>query len=178
MKLRTFAGAAMALAVAAFALIAPLAIDTMPGIAAYAADQVVTTTTSVPWGDWLAAVLSHTETVIIAVLGGVATWAIAKLPGSLGPLVHMLLTEQVLTRAVDYAIGAAQGAVKGKTADLRTTNAILAQAEAFVVHNAPQLAGKLGDTLMPKLFARLSAAGVVAPDVTAASVRAAVPGTS
>jgi hypothetical protein len=176
MKLRTIIGAAMALAVASFALVAPLAIDSAPIIAvhAFAADQV-TTTTSVPWGDWIAALLSHTETLIIAVLGVVATWAIAKLPASLGPIVHALLTEQVLNRAVDYGIGAVAGAVKGKTADLQTTNAVLAQAEAFAVHNAPALVNKLGDTLLPKLFARVSAAGIVGPDVTAASVGAAVP---
>lgn len=176
MKFRTLAGAATALALASFALIAPVAIDISPITAtqAFAADQV-TTTTSVPWGDWLAAILSHAETGIIAVLGVVATWAIAKLPASLGPVAHMLMTEQVLNRAVDYAIGAVAGAVKGKTVDVRTTNVLLAQAEAFVVANAPALASKLGDTLLPKLFARLSAAGVVPPEATASAVGAAVP---
>ena len=140
---------------------------------ALAADTA--STVSIPWGDWLVALLAYFQPAVITFALALVTWAVAKIGGPIGDLIKAAITEQTLSRAVDYALGAVNGAAKGKVLDLTTSNAVLGQAEAYVIANAPALASKLGELLLPKLYARLSAAGVLPPDATATLAGAALP---
>lgn len=120
---------------------------------AYAADAVAV---SIPIGDWISSALVDLASVLVAM----ASWAVAKWAP---PLVRTYLTEQLLQRAVDYAIAAVKGAAKGKVLTLPVANAVLAEAAQYAVEHAPPTAKWIGDTLKPKLIARLGAAGVL-PD--------------
>ena len=75
------------------------------------------------------------------------------------PLVRQYLTDQVIERAVHYALGRIEGAAAGKELDLKTSNEVLAAAEQYTVTLAPKVAVWLGDKLKPLLLAKLSALG-------------------
>jgi hypothetical protein len=121
----------------------------------------------IPWGKWLAQALANVQSLAVAFVAAVvARWAPAY--------VKSLLTEQVVTRAVDYAFGAVAGAVQGKTLDVATTNALINAAANYAIANEPKIAAKLGDLLRPTILAKLSALGVVPADATAAQVGASV----
>ncbi len=141
---------------ATLALMAPLVVSLPP--AAYAADNVV-----VPVGDWIGQASGAIASIAVAVL----SWIAAKwLPA----WVRTYLTEQLLSRAVDYGIAAVAGAAKGKVLEIPVANAVLREAAIYAVDHAPTTAKWLGDTLTPKLIARLSAAGVLPAEVSATSL--------
>jgi hypothetical protein len=123
---------------------------------------------AIPYGDWIASLLAGLRDLLIAI----AMVAVARfLPAA----IRQYLTNEVLAKAVDYAIAAVDGATKGQTLSLPATSAVLAAAENYVVASAPGLAATLGPLLRAKLLAHISAATPVASNVTAASVAAAVP---
>ncbi len=123
---------------------------------------------SVPIGDWIASVLGWARDGMIALaMAVVARYVPAPL--------RQYLTNQVLAKAVDYAIAAVDGAEKGKTLDLPVTSAVLTVAEKYVIASAPGLAARLGPILRSMLLARVSAATPVAANVTATDLAAALP---
>jgi hypothetical protein len=123
---------------------------------------------AIPYGDWIASLLSWARDFFIALAMGAV---VRFMPAAL----QQYLTNQVLAKAVDYAIAAVDGAVKGQSLSLPVTTAVLSAAENYVVASAPALAAKLGPLLRAKLLARVSAASPVASNVTAASVGASLP---
>lgn len=149
-KFFAFAGALMALALIS------------PAFAQAAAPAAV----SIPWGDWLASVLTWGEKLVVLAAGAaVARWA--------PTFVRSILTEQMLSQAVDYAFAAVAGAVRGKMADVKTTNALISVAIGFVEQNAPAIAAKYGASLEANIIARLSAAGAVPAEASSANLGAA-----
>lgn len=164
MRVRTLVAAAML--AASFTLMPAVAFHTLAATAPAASDTVAVTTpatVAVPYGDWITLFLGWARDGLLAL----ASLAVARFAPA---AIKTLLTEQVLGRAIDYAIAAIDGAVKGRAVDLTTTNLLLAAAEKYVVANAPKLAKSIGDMLRPKLLARLGAAGVVSETTTAAQV--------
>jgi len=130
--------------------------------AAYALSTVV-----VPWGDWVSSVLASLGSIAIGLLSFVvAKWAPAY--------VKMLLTDDLIAKAVNYGVGAVEGAVAGKTLTLETTNSVLAAAEQYAVASAPAICKWLGANLRPLILARLSALGAVPADASADAVGAAL----
>lgn len=123
---------------------------------------------SIPYGDWIASVLAWARDALVA-LAGLAV--VRFLPAT----VRQYLTNQVLAKAVDYAIAAVEGATKGQSLSLPITSAVIAAAERYVVASAPALAAQLGPLLRAKILSRISDAAPLAPDVTAAKVGAALP---
>jgi len=140
---------------------ATLALACLAVSAAHAADAAASV--SIPIGDWLGALLTSVETLVVGLVG----WVVAKWAPA---VVKPILTEQLLARAVDYALAAVEGAAKGKVLTIPVTNQVIATAAEYAVANAPGLAKWLGDTLEPKIIARLSSAGVVPADASAASL--------
>lgn len=119
---------------------------------AHAADGTVT----VPVGDWIVQATSSLASLAVTGLMWVASrW--------LPTWIRMQLTEQLLTRAVDYALAVVAGAAKGKVLEVHVANEVIAQASRYAVEHAPETAKWLGDTIGHKLIARLSAAGAL-PD--------------
>lgn len=159
--MKLFAYAFAALAIACLALIAA-------PFPAFAQDGAV----SVPWGDWLAGGLVYLRDAVIAGVVALIAWAARKLPTQVGEIILAARVEQLLARAADYGIAAVGGAVKGKSFDVRVTNQVIEAAADYAIANAPALVEKLGDTLRPKILARI--ASDVGPEVTAQAVRAEV----
>lgn len=131
-----------------FAAVCAAVVDVLFPSAVLAADGSVT----VPIGDWIAQATTSIASLCVAAL----SWVIARWAPT---WVRTQLTEQLLSRAVDYALGAVAGAAKGKVLDVPVANAVLREAATYAVAHAPTTAKWIGDTLEPKLIARLSAAG-------------------
>ena len=153
---------------AALALATALSFLTLHAFAATApvvSDTVAVTTpaaTAIPYGDWIAGLLAWARDGIVA---GVGVIVIRFAPVA----VRQYLTNQVLAHAVDYALARVEGAERGKTLNLDIASAVMREAVAYAVNNAPTLATRLGDSLRPKLLARISAvANVAQPPVATA----------
>lgn len=137
-----------------FCLTVALVLDFLLPPVAHAGDGTVT----VPVGDWIVQATSSLASLAVAGLMWVASrW--------LPTWIRMQLTEQLLTRAVDYALAVVAGAAKGKVLEIPVANAVLREAANYAVKHAPATARWIGDTLEPKLIARLSAAGAL-PDAS------------
>ena len=158
---RSLIRGAMALAFAAtFAVFASVLIGPVQ-----AADAASTTVT-VPLGDWIATALSGASSVVLAVAG----WVVARWV----PIwARQYLTDRLLANAVDYALGAVAGAARGKVLTVPIANRVLAEAMSYAVANAPALARWLGDTLKPKILARLGAAGAIPEAASSATLTGA-----
>ena len=134
---------------------------------AFAADAAEPAAVVLPWGAWLSAALASLGSISIAILSFVvAKWAPAY--------VKVLLTDDLISKAVNYGFGAVEGAVAGKTLTLEATNSVLAAAEQYAVAQAPAISKWIGANLRPLFLARLSALGAVPADASAASTGAAV----
>jgi hypothetical protein len=134
-----------------FAAVCLAAVDCLfPSVVFAAGDGTV----AVPIGDWVAQATTSIASLCVAAL----SWVIARWAPT---WVRTQLTEQLLSRAVDYALGAVAGAAKGKVLDMPIANAVLREAATYAVAHAPTTAKWIGDTLEPKLIARLSAAGAL-----------------
>ncbi len=117
---------------------------------AHAAEGTVT----VPVGDWIVQATTSLASLAVTAL----MWIAARY---LPTWIRMQLTEQLLIRAVDYALAVVAGAAKGKVLEIPVANAVLRAAADYAVDHAPATAKWIGDTLEPKLIARLSAAGAL-----------------
>ncbi len=112
-----------------------------------------TATVAVPWGDWLAAVAPTLGAVIV----GLITWALRQLPAQAAGVLTAMRVDQLLARAVDYGVNTTQGAVRGRTLDVATGNAVLAAALRYAVEQAPTIVAMAGGEALvrDKLIARL-----------------------
>ncbi|WP_454813748.1 hypothetical protein [Labrys neptuniae] len=140
--------------VALFALVAPAL--------AQIATDAASTAVSLPIGQWI----SDIGTVVLAIAGGLIAWIVRKLPAQIAQIITTAQVDQMLTKAIGYAINAVEGATAGKTLNVNVGNAVLAQALNYVTVHAPQwLIEWLGglDAIAQKIIARLNldpAAGV------------------
>lgn len=132
---------------------------------AFAADASVAV--QIPIGD-LAAQLAGT---LAGAVTQVLLWFVliisAKLPGPIASFIKAQLTEQLLSRAVDYGVNAVEGATKGKVLDVNTGNAVLNEALAYAVtQGAPWLIKWLGGPsgLVHRLVARIPLDETVSSD--------------
>lgn len=133
---------------------------------AYAADS---TSVVVPWGDWVGSLLASIGTLTAAVLVYIVkTWAPS--------IVKTFLTDKVISDAVNYGLGAIEGAVAGKELDLKTTNAVLTAAANYAVSLEPNIAAWLGGNLRPALLSKLSALGAVPAAATASATSSLLSG--
>lgn len=123
--------------------------------------------TILTWGDWLSAALSWLEPIVITAAGLAVTALAGRVGGPLAGLASSQVLDKLIAEAIDFGFGAINGAVKGKTLDVTTNNAILNAATSYVVAKAPELAAKYADTLRAHLFSKLSAAGSVPANSTA-----------
>lgn len=157
MKHRIFA--AMALAVAAALALSPLA-----ALAADAAPVSVT----IPWGDWLASLLTASATIVVSLIG----WVVHRFAP---PAIAAFVTNDVIEKAVNYAIATTAGAARGREAHIEVTNDLIAAAANWIIANEPKIAGWAGSNLCPLIVARLAAAGVVPAEASASTLRLHTP---
>lgn len=107
----------------------------------------------VPWGDWLAAVAPTLGSLILLAI----SWALRQLPAQASGVLTAMRVDQLLARAVDYGVNVTQGAVRGRTLDVATGNAVLAAALRYAVEQAPSVVAMAGGEALVrnKLIARL-----------------------
>lgn len=91
----------------------------------------------IPWGDWLGAVIDFLSTIVIPIVLAFLARLFAILPGPVVQLLRTMHVEQVLQRAVDFALNAVKGASKGKVLSVDTGSEVVAMAVSYVVDKAP-----------------------------------------
>jgi hypothetical protein len=136
------------------------------GGAAYAADAVAapaTPTVSIPWGDWLAAALAGSGSILALVL----SWAAKTF---LPPIAQTFITNDLIAKSVDYALATIEDAARGKVADVQVSNAVIAMALNWIAAYEPELQKRGSDILRPLIIARLSALGVIPPEASASAL--------
>jgi hypothetical protein len=112
--------------------------------------------TPVPIGDYIADVLAWARDSMVAL-------AFAMVSMYAPAFVKEYLTAKVIARAVDYGIGVVEGATHGEVFDLRTSNAVLAAAERYILQHSRFVGKWLDDALKPRLIAALSKLGSLPP---------------
>ncbi|MDB5596304.1 MAG: hypothetical protein JWM36_3265 [Hyphomicrobiales bacterium] len=115
----------------------------------------------VPAGDWITWSLNNVRDVLTTTLVGVSTWAVARFTPSLVGVFQAARVEQLIGRAVDFAIASIEGATHGQVVTIPVANAVLQKALEMAVQSAPKLAKSIEDTIRPKIIARMAAAGIV-----------------
>lgn len=148
------------------ALVCVLAVISAPALASNAV--------TIPWGDWLADVLNYFNQIVIGVVVAVFGWLVRKLPAQIADFIFAMKVEQLLTRSLGYAVGAVAGAARGKAVTVDIANDVLREAAKYAAANAPTIAGRIADTLRPKLLARLHDFVDLPPDLTADKVGAGI----
>lgn len=143
-------------------------------VAAYAQTVATAPTTSVslPIGDWLADAAAFIGAIAAAALA----WVFSKLPASIQPILRTMQAEQLLGKAIDYALNAVAGAEKGKTLDVKVGSSVVASAAQYVVDHGPAwLVEWLGGlpAIEQKIIARLNLGSDAAVATTTAIVPAA-----
>lgn len=99
----------------------------------------------------LGAILTPLVQILGALLLAVASWAVSFLPAVL----RAALTEQLLKRAVDYAVATVEGAAAGKTVSIPVANEMIRVAAQYAADNGPTLTKWLAASLGQKIIARL-----------------------
>lgn len=146
MRLLKAAAMAAALLFAAVPMLHPVAVMAQDAAATVATSVDGTTvvapdatTVVVPYGNWLDAVLSNAQEIIVAGLLAVVAFVLRKLPAGVADAFRTLRVEQLLARAVDYGINATRGAAKGKSLSVDVGSEVLAKAISYAVDRAPAL---------------------------------------
>lgn len=159
-------GAAMLLLAAAVPAVLILSYGILLSAVALAQDGG--TTVTVPWGNLLSSLLlSLQETITVALLA-VLTAVIARLPGWVTSIIGTARVDQLLTRAIDYAIATTAGAVQGEALSVDVGNAVVAKALRYALEHGPGwLIGWMGGAEMvaEKIIARVpvTASGALRP---------------
>ncbi|MET4720747.1 hypothetical protein ABIF63_004853 [Bradyrhizobium japonicum] len=166
--------------VVALSVVAILAID--PNIAALAADaaapetvaQATGETTKITWA--VGATVSQWADAFEAIAIAAVAFLLRKIPAQFGSILMTMHVDQVLNKAIDYAINMVKGATKDKTLDVDVGNAVLARALQYVLDHSPAwLQSWMGgpEQIAQKIIARLNLAPDAVPDAAAATSKAA-----
>jgi hypothetical protein len=116
----------MALAALAFMTFLPMASAMAQALDA---NDIVT----IPWGDWLSNTASTLTMLAVALVG----WGLRQLPAHILAIVRTAQVDQLLLKAIDYAINRTAGAAKGRELKVTVANDVLAEAIRYVLANAP-----------------------------------------
>ncbi len=124
---------------------------------AFAADA------NIPYGEYITDLLAWFRDIAVIVI----VWLIK----SYGPpMARQYITTLMVGKAVDYAIGVVDGAIKGKVWTVDITNQVLAEAEAFLQDHYSLITKWVGDRLRPLILSQLSAIGAVPAEATKQSL--------
>jgi len=127
-------------------------------LAAYAAVPEAATV-SIPYGDWLTAILQSAAATFAAVV----SWIVANYAPA---VIKSYLTTEAVRAAVDYAIATIANAEHGKTLDLSVANKVIAQAANYAITSEPKLAAWIGDELRPLIAAKLASLNMLPAEST------------
>ncbi len=152
MKHRIIAALALAIATGLLSSLGALAADAAPA------------TITVPWGDWLASLLTASATIVVSLIGFVVHRFAP-------PAIAAFVTNDVIEKAVNYAIATTAGAAHGREAHIDVTNNLIAAAANWIIANEPKIADWADSNLRPLIVARLAAVGIVPADASLATLR-------
>lgn len=113
------------------------------------------TEVQIPVGTWL----TEAATFIGPVLAAAVLWLIRKLPGQLSGILMATRVDQLLVKAIDYAINATAGAAKDKPLKIDVGNKVVAEAMSYaIVHGPGWILSWIGgeQALREKIIARLN----------------------
>jgi hypothetical protein len=99
---------------------------------AWAADAA-TTHVTIPIGD----ILNELAVPLFALITGIITWMIRKLPGAAKAWIDTLRVEQLLERAVAYGINSVAGATKDKVLDVNVRLPVAAYILQYALDRIP-----------------------------------------
>jgi hypothetical protein len=140
---------------------------TLAASSAYAASSTIV---DLPWGAFCNEVLTALQPAAISLAGLALTWLAAKLGPDVARALHAAHIDQVMTRAIEAGFALVEGAEKGKVLEIPVANEVLRRAAQYLIAQAPGLFKELGDNLGQMLVARLSAAGALPPQASAANL--------
>lgn len=114
-----------------------------------------TTSISVPVGSWI----SEAGIFIGPLLAAAALWLVRKLPAQIASILIAARVDQLLQKAIDYAINSVAGAAKDKALSVDVGSAVVAQAVQYAIDHGPGwMIGWMGgaDMIREKIIARLN----------------------
>ena len=132
------------------------------GLAVTAFAQTTGTTVEIPIGDWVKAAGGW----VGPILGAAVLFLIRKLPPQIAAILTTLRVDQLLDKALSFAINKVAGASHDKPMTIDVGNKVLAEALDYAIgHGAPAICQGMGgaDMIRGKLLARLK------PDAQAAA---------
>jgi hypothetical protein len=112
------------------------------------------TTVEIPIGEWIKAIGEFVMPLVVLAFG----WLCRKLPGQLASILATMRVDQLLEKAIGYAINATAGAMKGKPLSIDVGSEVVEKALQYVVDNGPVvLINWMGgvDGIKQKIIARI-----------------------
>lgn len=124
-------------------------------LAALAQAVAVDTTVELPIGSWV----ETAGAFVGPLLAAAALWLIRKLPEQISAILITMRVDQMLEKAISYAINATVAASKDRPLSINVGNEVVAKAAQYVVDNGPGwLIGWMGGyaAIREKIIARLN----------------------
>lgn len=141
------------------------------------AQAVTDTVVQIPIGTWADYVLPAAGAIALAAV----VWLISYLPAPVVAILKTAQVEQILQRAIDFAINMVQGATKDRVLEVDVGNAVVKQAADYVIKYGPKwlidfLGGETG--IRDRIIARLDISPKAGMEPSAVIAGAqAIPGT-
>jgi hypothetical protein len=127
------------------------------------------TLVQVPVGDWFGTALGY----LALSLGGVIAWAFRRLPGRISAILLTAQADQLMTRALVYAINAVVGATRDKVWSVDVRNQVLKEAVTYALtHGSGTVKAFMGK---PAVIAEMSYSRIDAPAAGAVQKPAVLP---
>lgn len=137
--------------------------------------QATNESTKVTWA--VGSVVSQWADAVEALLIALVAFALRNIPGQIGSILQTMRVDQVINKAIDYAINMVKGATKDKELSFDVGNEVLAKALQYVLDHSPGwLQQWMGgpDKIAEKIISRLN----LAPDVVLSTAPAQLAGLS
>jgi hypothetical protein len=98
---------------------------------------VVLTTATLPWGDWLVAILQPVSAVLVPIAAGAVTAGIAKYAPWAASVATRDRVEAAIQAGAAFGQNAVAGVAKGKTVTVNLGSAVIAAGAQHVIDEAP-----------------------------------------
>lgn len=136
-------------------LLAALALVAFVAAPAFALADASTSAVSIPVNEWVGSLAA----IIGPVLAAAVVWLIRKLPAQMASLLMTMRVDQLLTRAIDFAVNSVKDATKDKALTVDVGNEVVAKALQYAIDHGPKgISDWMGgpDMIRQKIIARLN----------------------